>query len=51
MVNVNDPDTESRIFFSANRYDVDISYFHVQLLDLYKELLPLVDGIYLSPGT
>ena len=40
LVNVNDPDTESRIFFSANRYDVDISYFHVQLLDLYKELLP-----------
>lgn len=40
LVNSNDPDIESKILFSANRYDVDISYFHVRLLELYKEFLP-----------
>lgn len=40
LVNSNDPDIESKILFSANRYDVDISYFHVRLLELYKDFLP-----------
>lgn len=41
LVKNNDPDVEEKIKFSANRYDIEISYFHVRLLDAYKEFLPI----------
>lgn len=41
LVNVNDPETEEKIEFSASRYNLEISYFHVNLKDVYKEFLPI----------
>lgn len=41
LVKNNNPDVEEKIKFSASRYDIEISYFHVRLLDAYKEFLPI----------
>ena len=41
MARVNNPEVEEKINFSASRYDIEIAYFHVNMLDAYKEFLPI----------
>lgn len=40
IVQSDNPDVDDKINFTADRYDVDVSYFHVSLLDIYKNFLP-----------
>jgi hypothetical protein len=41
LARVNDPEVEEKINFSAERYDIEVSYFHVNMIDIYKEFLPV----------
>lgn len=41
LARVNDPEVEEKINFFAERYDIEISHFHVKMLDVYKEFLPI----------
>lgn len=41
LVKVDNPEVEEKINFSASRYDIEIAYFHIKMLDMYKEFLPI----------
>lgn len=40
LCNINDKEIDKKLHFIADRYDVEIAFYHTQLLDVYKDFLP-----------